>query len=308
MVTSPPPEQSGASAAITSASAPIGAANQWRLFSIAAGALVLLFGKVLLDLFIYGLKTDVYSHILLVPFISAYLIWQNKRDLPAPASATNSGLSLLLAACGFAILGTWLAVRSSGAQISQNDYLSFTGYAFVFLLAAITLWTLGNKFTASVAFPLSFLVFMVPFPDKVTVWLEIGSQYASAEVYSWMMDLSQATYFRQGLIFALPNLTIQVAQECSGIRSSLVLFITSLLAAYMFLKSPWKRAALALAVFPLGIARNAFRIYVLSMLSAHWNPDVIHSPLHSQGGPIFFLLSLIPFFALLVWLRKSESK
>ena len=95
MVTSPPPEQSGASAAITSASAPIGAANQWRLFSIAAGALVLLFGKVLLDLFIYGLKTDVYSHILLVPFISAYLIWQNKRDLPAPASATNSGLSLL---------------------------------------------------------------------------------------------------------------------------------------------------------------------------------------------------------------------
>ena len=229
MVTSPPPEQSGASTAITTASAPSSAARQWRLFSIAAGTLVLLFGKVLLDLFLYGLKTDVYSHILLVPFISAYLIWQNKQDLPAPHCSANRGLSFTLAGCGLAILGAWLVIRSSGAEISQNDYLSFTGYAFVFLLAAVTLATLGSTFTASIAFPLSFLLFMVPFPDQVTVWLEIGSQYASAEVYSWMMDLSQATYFRQGLIFALPNLTIQVAQECSGIRSSLVLFITRLL-------------------------------------------------------------------------------
>jgi exosortase/archaeosortase family protein len=56
----------------------------------------------------------------------------------------------------------------------------------------------------------------------------------------------------------------------------------------------------------LGILRNGFRIYVLSMLSSHWDPRVIDSPLHHKGGPIFFVISLIPFFLLLFWLRRSE--
>jgi exosortase/archaeosortase family protein len=87
-----------------------------------------------------------------------------------------------------------------------------------------------------------------------------------------------------------------------------VLFITSLIAGHLFLRSPWKKLILALAVFPLGIIRNAFRIYFLSMASAHWNPDIIHSPLHHRGGPIFFALSLVPFFLLLLWLKRSEKQ
>jgi hypothetical protein len=34
---------------------------------------------------------------------------------------------------------------------------------------------------------------------------------------------------------------------------------------------------------------------------------MINSDLHRHGGPIFFVLSLIPFFLLLLLLRKSES-
>jgi exosortase len=174
---------------------------------------------------------------------------------------------------------------------------------FFFATAA---FFLGAAFIKKVAFPLFFLLVLVPLPDAATDAIEIASQFASAETYSWFMNLSGATYFREGRTFVLPNLTIVVAQECSGIRSSLVLFITSLIAGHLFLRSPWKKAILALAVFPLGILRNAFRIYLLSMASAHWNPDIIHSPLHHRGGPIFFALSLIPFFLLLLWFRKSE--
>src|SRR5436190_24254488 len=122
------------------------------------------------------------------------------------------------------------------------------------------------------------------------------------------MNLSRASYFRQGLIFALPNLTIRVAQECSGIRSSFVLFITSLIAGFLFLRSPWHRAIFSIIVLPLGVLRNAIRIYFLSMASVHWNPNIIHSPLHHRGGPIFFALSLIPLFLLLFWFRKAEAK
>jgi exosortase/archaeosortase family protein len=108
------------------------------------------------------------------------------------------------------------------------------------------------------------------------------------------------------LLFHLPGIVIEVAKECSGIHSSLVLFVTSLLAGHLFLRSPWKKATLALAVVPLGIARNGIRIFTISWLCVHVDPAMIDSPIHHRGGPIFFVLSLVPFLAFLFILRRLE--
>lgn len=277
-------------------------------FFVASAVLLIFFSKVLLDLANFAFKTNIHSHILLVPFISGYLVWQIFASLPRP-ERSGAALPLLLTVVAFAILGIFASLRFNGSVLSRADYLFLTVLPFCLLFISSVIFFLGKRFAKAIAFPLVFLLFLAPFPDKVTNALEIGSQHASAEAYSWLMDLSRATYFREGRIFLLPNLgPIEVAQECSGIRSSLVLFITSLIAGHMFLQSTWKKVILALVVFPLGIVRNAFRIYVISMLSAHWNPEVIHGPLHSRGGPIFFALSLIPFFLFLIWLRKTDRK
>lgn len=113
---------------------------------------------------------------------------------------------------------------------------------------------------------------------------------------------------RQGQMFMLPGLTIEVAQECSGIRSSIVLFITAVLAANMILHSGWRRITLVLAVIPLGILRNGMRIYLISVLTVHVDPGIIDSALHHRGGPIFFGMSLVPFLALLWLLRKGDKR
>jgi len=84
------------------------------------------------------------------------------------------------------------------------------------------------------------------------------------------------------------------------------LFITSLLAAHLFLRTPWKRTVFVLVVLPLGILRNGFRVYTIGELCIHIGPQMINSPIHRKGGPIFFVLSLIPLFILLVMLQKSE--
>jgi len=123
-----------------------------------------------------------------------------------------------------------------------------------------------------------------------------------------MLSLSGMPVFRQGLDFQLPGMRMAVAPECSGIHSSLVLFITSLLAGQLLLRSPWKRAALTLAVIPLAILRNGFRIFTIGQLCVHVSPDMINSYIHRRGGPIFFVLSLVPFFLLLYFLRKAESR
>ena len=107
-------------------------------------------------------------------------------------------------------------------------------------------------------------------------------------------------FFAAGLIFQLPNITIEVAQECSGIRSSWVLLMTSILAANLFLKTSWRRFALVAFVIPLAILRNGFRILVIGLLCVNIGPQMIHSVIHRRGGPLFFALSLIPLFLAVV--------
>jgi exosortase/archaeosortase family protein len=86
-----------------------------------------------------------------------------------------------------------------------------------------------------------------------------------------------------------------------------VLFITSLIAGHLFLKSPWKRGALAASILPLALLRNGFRIFTIAQLCVHVSPQMIDSPIHHKGGPIFFVLSLVPFFLLLSYLKNVEN-
>jgi len=149
---------------------------------------------------------------------------------------------------------------------------------------------------------------MVPFPTFLTHAIEVSSQHASADAASLMLSVSQTPVLRDGLFFKLPGITIEVAQECSGIRSTLVLFITSLVGSYLFFRSNTHRALLTLAVIPIAIIRNGFRIFTIAMLCVHVSPDMIRSWIHKRGGPVFFVLSLIPLFALLLFLYRRERR
>ena len=109
-------------------------------------------------------------------------------------------------------------------------------------------------------------------------------------------------------MLSIPGLTLEVAKECSGIRSSWVLFITSLLASHLFLRTRWRQTVLVAFVIPLGILRNGFRIAVVGLLCVHVGPHMIDSVIHRRGGPLFFALSLVPLYLLLWWLRHQEQQ
>ena len=113
---------------------------------------------------------------------------------------------------------------------------------------------------------------------------------------------------RDGHVFALPGIVLQVAQECSGIRSSWVLFITSLLASHLFLKSPWRRlvaGGLRDSAGHRAERRSGFWSSACSACTS--GPHMIDSSIHHQGGPLFFVLSLGPLFLFLWWLRRREQ-
>ena len=156
-------------------------------------------------------------------------------------------------------------------------------------------------------FPFGLLIFMAPLPAGARAQIVAGLQQGSAVVADWMFSLSGMAFNRDGLEFRLPDITLHVAPECSGIHSTWILFITSLVAGWMILRRPVSRLILCLVVLPLALLRNGFRVFVIGELCVQAGPQMIDSPIHHRGGPLFFALSLVPFFLLLWHLRRREQ-
>jgi exosortase C (VPDSG-CTERM-specific) len=267
-----------------------------------AALITLLFIEPLVALFAYAAQSDLHSHIPLIPLITGYLLYS--RSSPrAPAYRTSPGGALVAAAIGSVALAA--AIRLDG-RISTNDYLGLMTFAFLGVIVAGWFLFLGSRWVAYAVFPIAFLIFMIPLPDQVAMWLETASVRASADVAAFLFRMTGTPLLRDGTVFALPGIVIQVARECSGIHSSWVLFITSILASHLFLRTRWRRLGLVAFTIPLAVLRNGFRILVIGLLCVHVGPQMIDSAIHRHGGPFFFALSLVPLFLLMSWLRSGE--
>jgi exosortase C (VPDSG-CTERM-specific) len=264
------------------------------------------FAPTLIALVLHVAASQLHSYILLIPFISAYLIYIQWNKLPK-SYASSPIPGVVAAGVGLAVaISSWASHWQS--YLSENDYLGVMTFSFLCLLVAGGFFFLGRKWMAAVAFPVAFLFFLIPMPDAMVDALENASKLGSTQTANWFFAISGVPYIRQGAVFLLPDITIQVAQECSGIRSSWILLITSLVASYLFLRTPWRRAALVAFVIPLGLLRNGFRILVIGLMCVKLGPGMINSPVHTRGGPIFFVLSLFPLLLFLWWLRRSEQR
>ncbi len=276
--------------------------RQWILGTV---VLVGVFALPLFDLARFAAGSSLYSHAFLIPLVSAWLVWERRRSLPGPSRPSLVATITPALAAAVIMAFHWHRIRS-GSSHSREDDLAATTSSFLLLFLSVCAGLLGTARLRAVAFPLGLLVFMVPLPSAILSAVETVLQHGSAAVAAALFQLSGTTVLHRGLEFQLPGITLQVAPECSGIHSSLALLITSLVAGYLFLRSPWSRAALALAVLPLALVRNGFRVFTIGELCVWISPDMINSYVHRQGGPIFFTLSLIPFLALLIVLRRIE--
>jgi exosortase C (VPDSG-CTERM-specific) len=275
------------------------------IFIVSALGLILCFGLPLYRLVHFALHSDLYSYVLLVPFVTVYLFRSASRPIPG-FSGTNRITAAILLGLGILVLGVFLGATLSGVSLILQDSLSVTTVSFVLLMSGVCALFLDRASFRRAAFPLAFLLFIVPFPLALEQAIEAFLQRGSAPPAFWFLKLAGTPVFREDMIFQLPGITLHIAPECSGIRSSIVLFMTSLVAGHLFLRSPWKRAILSFAVIPLALLRNGFRVFVIGQLCVNVGPHMIDSALHRYGGTIFFLLSLIPFSLLTFYLLKSD--
>jgi exosortase C (VPDSG-CTERM-specific) len=265
-------------------------------------AATLVFIQPLVALVRHAAQSDLLSYIPLVPVVAGYLLFIRRRSGETPYRSSIAGTITLVGVGSVA----GVAATFWRDSLSLNDSLALMALAYVGVVAAGGFLFLGAKWMASAAFPVAFLVFLTPLPDATVHWLQTASVMASADAADWLFIVTGTPVVRDNQVFMLPSIVLEVAQECSGIHSTWVLFITSLVASNLFLESPWRRVALVAFVIPLAIARNAFRILTIGLLCVHVGPHMIDSIIHRRGGPFFFLLSLGPLFLFLAWLRRHE--
>lgn len=284
-----------------------GKVNKSRLafFFFALALLALFFHTPLYHLLRLGAADDLYSDGPMVPILSLYLIWLQRKQMPASLEPAFKPAALFFSA-GLLILAAYWLFGQRGLQPIEN-YLAWNISALLLLFAGLCCVFPGGAFMRAFACPMALLAFTIPFPTSLRQCIDTLLQHGSAVFAGLFFSIAGDPVIRDGLQFHLPNMVMLVAPECSGIHSSVVLVIVSIAGAWLFLRSPWKRAVLVSAVIPLALIRNGFRIFVIGRLCIEYGPQMIDSPIHHHGGPLFFILSLIPFFLLLIFLRKTEE-
>ena len=257
----------------------------WRsLFAVLSGAL----------------HYDQYTHILLVLPVSLVLLYLDRRQVFRQVGYSLAGGIALAAVAGLALLA-WRSGLLQGG-LSLSILLLVCGWTSAFVLCY------GVSASRAAVFPLLFLLLMVPIPDfvldRVTWWLQTGS----ADVTYLLLRTARVPVLRNGVLLSLPGIDIEVAKECSGIRSTLMLLIVSLVLAQLFLRTGARKLLFTLAIFPVTVIKNGLRIFVLSTLSLYVDPSFLSGRLHHYGGIPFFGLALGSLLLLLWAFRRSESR
>lgn len=246
---------------------------------------------------------DQYSYTMVIPFIVLALAFVERREIFTEVQYCFCiGISLLLTA----LILSWV-VGFASDQLGAGDSLSLKIFALVIFWFGGFLLCYGRRAVRAGAFPLLFLLLAVPLPDWLLEKPVTAVQYGSTEVCSLIFSLIGVPALRNGFVFSLANVTIEVAKECSGIHSTLAIFIISLLAGHLFLASLWKNAVLVSLALPIVCVTNGLRIAGLTLLAEYVNPGVLHSNLHHHGGIGFFSLALLFLFVILHLLRRKQS-
>ena len=244
-----------------------------------------------------------YSHIVTIPFISLFLIYLDRHAIFAKVEARPRLGALVMAV---AIAMAWLPRL---LRFDEETAWSLAIFSMVTTCLGAFVLCYGTDAFRKASFGLLLTVFMVPLPPFILHAVIGFLQRASAEASAVLFELLGVSVFRQDFVFALPGLTIKIAEECSGIRSTLALSIVGLVAGHLYLRSTWAKAVLALTVVPLAIVKNGIRIVILSLLGIHVDPSFVGaSLLHRYSGLPVFALAFAILGAIIWLLQRSEAR
>jgi exosortase len=276
--------------------------KRWLLFSAWMAVSSLLVAKPLIALVRLSLTNDNASHLILIPFLTAGLLFIERRAIFNNLTFHAVGGIFL---CLSVIIV--LSVRWAGDMLTPDLRLTGNVVAVVLLWIAGFAFSFGKAAVKSAYFSLLFLFLTVPLPNFLLERIISGLQAGSAEITEVLFNLTGVPVLREGLVFHLARVNIEVARECSGIRSTIALFILALPVVHYRLHSLWKKLFFLACAFFMMILKNGIRIVTLTLLAMYVDPSFLFGTLHRDGGIVFFLLGLLLLLPVLLLLQRGES-
>jgi exosortase len=246
---------------------------------------------------------DQYTHILLILPISGWLIYLNKPAAkPLGALKFRVGGVIILSFV-LTLTGVMWYLRSLPPDLRTSLLM----FALVASWVASFVLCFGFQTSRSLLFPLLFLFWLIPFPDRILGGIVDCLQKGSARVAQMLFAAADVSAVRSGFTLIVPGITIEVAKECSSVRSSLMLLVTTMVLAHLFLRSFRRQVLITAVAVPLSVAKNGLRIFTIVMLGTRVDPGFLTGRLHHHGGVVFFIIALAGELLLLLILHRAES-
>lgn len=265
--------------------------------AVVAALVILCFAHYLGWMCRIWLRSDYYGHGPLIPVVAGYLVYTRRREL-AQAAGTRY-------VWGIPFIAGGLLVHTAAVYLDVNFPQGFALIAVVFgVIVLLRGWNAGR----ALWFPIAFLAFMVPtgriLVNKFSLPLQLGSTKV-AVLFPMLLGLPVEV---RGTTIEIPEYTFEVAEACSGLKSSIAMLALAALFAYLIVAPPWKRLAVFVAGLPVALLANAGRITLTLMLARSLGAETAEGFFHSFSGVLVFVLGLTGLFLVSKGLRCDKMR
>lgn len=264
-------------------------AGRWAAAVLVLGLLAVLYTGVLRDL-VHAWFTELgASHGILIPPLTGYLVWIERRKLlETPVRPDNRGIYLVAVGCFLYILGT----------LGAEYFL--TRISLIVIIAGLV-WTFwGLPRLSKLKFPLLLLATMIPIPQLIYQNIAAPLQLFASAAATNLAQALGVTVFRDGNIIHLAGASLGVEEACSGLHSLSALTVGALLVGFLNLSHNWLRVILFFSAIPIAIAANVIRVSGTAIL-ADYRVELAMGFYHALSGWLVFVIA----FGLLLLLASG---
>jgi exosortase D (VPLPA-CTERM-specific) len=220
-----------------------------------------------------------YSHGLLIPLISGYLIWRRRELIGDRLPGAWLGVAVVVAA-----LGLWLLGRLS-------TITSVTQYALLGMLYGVVISSVGLRVFAKLWPPMLMLLLAIPLPAFLYNNLSSELQLVSSTLGVAMLRLCGISVYLSGNVIDLGHFQMQVVEACDGLRYLFPLMTLGFIVACFFQAPVWQRVLVFLSSIPITIGMNSVRIAMIGVFADFGNTSLAEGLLHELQGWVIFMAS-----------------
>ncbi len=231
-------------------------------------------------------RDSYYTHGILIPFVTIYLIWQKTEELKKLKPQRSFwGMALI-------VFGLLLHMVSSLFLINSS-----AGFSMIIVLSGVIVYFYGGEIYKKISFPILFLVFMIPLPSYVIEILSFNLKLLAAHIATGILNDLGILAVQQGSLIKMRHAYVVVDDVCSGLRSLISLSALGSIFAYWMKPVVWKRVCVFLSTIPIAVLTNICRIIFLAFVAEVWGSQFTSGFIHDISGLSVFLLAFILLYA-----------